>query len=94
VLRSLAITLPDEPGSVIAISRPRLVADVVLASDEPWVIFEKGWWKLNPKRPDFRPRTGSLLLAGRGDPKARMVITKARELEQPLRGVDAHRVLR
>jgi hypothetical protein len=68
-LRSLAISLPDEPGSVIAVARVRVVGEVVQASEEPWVIIEKGWWKLNPKRPDFHPQKTSPLLAGRGDPK-------------------------
>jgi hypothetical protein len=68
-LRSLAISLPDEPGSVIAVARARVAAEVVQASEEPWVIIEKGWWKLNPKRPDFHPQKTSTLLAGRGDPK-------------------------
>lgn len=68
-LRPLAISLPDEPGSVIAVSRARLNGEVVLTSEEPWVVLEKGWWKLNTKRPDFHPQKTSALLAGRGDPK-------------------------
>ena len=68
-LRSLAISLPDEPGSTVSVSRARVAGEVVLASEEPWVILEKGWWKLNPKRPDFHPQKTSTLLAGRGDPK-------------------------
>lgn len=68
-LQSLAINLPDEPGSALAVSRARFAADVVQASEEPWVVLEKTWWTLNPRRPDFRPRKGSSLLAGRGDPK-------------------------
>jgi hypothetical protein len=68
-LRALAISLPDEPGSVIAVARARVSAEVVQSSEEPWVIIEKGWWKLNPRRPDFHPQKTSTLLAGRGDPK-------------------------
>ena len=68
-LRSLAISLPDEPGSVIAVARARVSGEVVQSSEEPWVILEKGWWKLNPKRPDFHPQRTSTLLAGRGDLK-------------------------
>ena len=68
-LRSLAISLPDEPGSVIAVASARVSGEVVQASEEHWVIIEKGWWRLNPKRPDFHPQRTSTLLAGRGDPK-------------------------
>lgn len=68
-LRSLAIALPDEPRSVIAVSRPRFNAEVMQSSDQPWVVLENGWWKLNPRRPDFRPLKGSSLLTSRGDPK-------------------------
>jgi len=68
-LRSLAVSLPDEPGSTLAVTRTRFTADVVQSSEEPWVILEKAWWKLNPKRPDFHPQKRSSLLAGRGDPK-------------------------
>jgi hypothetical protein len=68
-LRSLAISLPDEPGSVIAVARARVSGEVVQSSEEPWVIIEKGWWKLNPRRPDFHPQRTSTLLAGRGDLK-------------------------
>ncbi len=68
-LQSLAVSLPDEPGSTLAVSRPRFGAEVARSSEEPWVLLEKAWWTLNPKRPDFHPRKGSPLLAGRGDPK-------------------------
>jgi hypothetical protein len=68
-LRSLAVSLPDEPGSTLTVSRSRFAADVVQASEEPWVILEKAWWKLNPRRPDFHPQKTSSLLAGRGDAK-------------------------
>lgn len=38
---------------------------------EPWILVGKdagGFWKLNPKRPDYRPRPGSMLV-GRADPE-------------------------
>lgn len=68
-LKSLALSLPEESGSALGVSRSRLTSLVSKDSDEPWVILENGWWKLNPKRPSFRPRAGASLLAGRGDPR-------------------------
>lgn len=37
--------------------------------DQPWVLVEGSWWKLNPERPDFRPVRKSRLLRGKGDPR-------------------------
>jgi hypothetical protein len=36
--------------------------------NEPWVIIEGKWWRLNPNRPDFHPRADSKLFANWGDP--------------------------
>ena len=66
-LRPLAVQLPDGGKNTMNVTQARLAGEVVRASAEPWVILERGWWRLNPKRPDFRPRPGSALLAGRGD---------------------------
>jgi hypothetical protein len=68
-LKSLATVLPDGPDSVVGISRRMLAPSFVSASDEPWVVFEGSWWKLNPKRPDFHPRPISPVLSGKGDPR-------------------------
>lgn len=68
-LKSLALSLPDGPSSAIGVNRSAIAGSFVRPSEEPWVIFEGNWWKLNPKRPDFHPRPGSALLTGRGDPR-------------------------
>ncbi|WP_437588777.1 right-handed parallel beta-helix repeat-containing protein [Sorangium sp. So ce1000] len=67
-LKRLASALP-ETRAITGITRARLAAEVVRASEEPWVIFEGGWWKLNPSRPDFRPKRSSKMLLGQGDPR-------------------------
>lgn len=66
-LKSLAISLPDGSTANTGLSRSSIMPHVVQFGSEPWVILEGTTWKLNPKRPDFRPRSGSSLLAGRGD---------------------------
>jgi len=68
-LKSLAISLPDGPRSTVGINRQALAINFVRPGEEPWVILEGNWWKLNPRRPDFHPRAASALLAGRGDPR-------------------------
>lgn len=68
-LQPLAVSLPSEPGSTLGVARPRFGADVVRSSEEPWIVLEKSWWKLNPARPDFHPQKTSSLLAGKADPK-------------------------
>ncbi|WP_437674382.1 right-handed parallel beta-helix repeat-containing protein [Sorangium sp. So ce131] len=65
-LKRLATSLA-ETRAVTGITRARFAAEVVRASDEPWVILEGGWWKLNPNRPDFRPKRTSKMLLGQGD---------------------------
>jgi hypothetical protein len=69
-LKSLATSLPDSPRSTIGINRAALASNFVRPGEEPWIVTEGAWWKLNPKRPDFHPRAGSPLLAGRGDPRS------------------------
>jgi hypothetical protein len=66
-LKSLAISLPDGPRSTIGATRQLLYANFVRPGEEPWIIPDGNWWRLNPKRPDFHPRSGAALLAGRGD---------------------------
>lgn len=65
-LKSLAVSLP-ETRTTLGVTRAKVGAEVVRAGEEPWVVLEGGWWKLNPARPDFRPKRGSALLAGQGD---------------------------
>jgi hypothetical protein len=69
-LKSLAISLPDGPRSMIGVTRQALSTNFVRPGEEPWVILEGTWWRLNPRRPDFHPRAGAGLLAGRGDARS------------------------
>jgi hypothetical protein len=66
-MKSLVVSLPDSADSVTGMTRKALAPELVKPGDEPWVLLEGNWWRLNPARPDFHPRTGSALLAGRGD---------------------------
>jgi hypothetical protein len=68
-LKALAKNLPDDAGSAQGVTRSQLAPQFVRATLEPWVILENGWWKLNPKRPDYHPRSNALHLAGKGDPR-------------------------
>ncbi len=68
-LKSLAIQLPEGQQTIAGITLERAVAEFVRYGDEPWVIIEGKWWRLNPQRPDFRPRADSKLFANWGDPK-------------------------
>ena len=68
-LKSLAITLPEGPNTITGITRERAAKEFVRYSNEPWVIIEGKWWRLNPDRPDFRPRSDSKLFANWGDRK-------------------------
>ncbi|MGK4001258.1 right-handed parallel beta-helix repeat-containing protein [Sorangium sp. So ce1036] len=65
-LKRLAAALP-ETRAITGITRARFAAEVVRASEEPWVVLEGSWWKLNPNRPDFRPKPSSKMLLGQGD---------------------------
>src|SRR6185295_16142651 len=53
-LKSLAFSLPDAHRSVTGVSRRSLASNFVQPSEEPWVVIEGNWWKLNPRRPDFQ----------------------------------------
>jgi hypothetical protein len=66
-LKSLAIALPEGPSMRSGITREKIAREFVRYGEEPWVIIEGNWWRLNPARPDFRPRVDSKLLAHRGD---------------------------
>jgi hypothetical protein len=69
-LKRLAIQLPDGPNTITGITEERAAKEFVRYSNEPWVIIEGKWWRLNPKRPDFRPRADSKLFANWGDSRA------------------------
>ncbi len=68
-LKALAIALPEGPSMRSGITRDRIAGEFMRYGEEPWVIIQGKWWRLNPDRPDFRPRPDSKLLAHRGDPK-------------------------
>jgi predicted glycoside hydrolase/deacetylase ChbG (UPF0249 family) len=65
-LRGLATHQDAAPRSLFDESRASLRGEFVRDGDAPWVVIEGNWWRLNPQRPDFRPRPGSRL-SGRGD---------------------------
>ena len=66
-MKELAISLPDSVSSVTGVTRQSLSSSFEKSGDEPWIVLEGNWWKLNARRPDFHPRAGAPLLAGRGD---------------------------
>jgi hypothetical protein len=66
-LKAIALALDETNHSTLGITRERAAAEFVRYGDEPWALIEGHWWRLNPGRPDFRPRAGSRLLAGTGD---------------------------
>jgi Right handed beta helix region len=68
-MKSLATQLPEGPHTIAGITQERAAKEFVRYSNEPWVIIEGKWWRLNPHRPDFRPRADSKLFANWGDPK-------------------------
>jgi len=68
-LKTLAVALDEANHSAVGVTRDKAAAEFVKWGSEPWVVIEGNWWKLNPNRPDFRPKAGSKLLAGQGDAK-------------------------
>jgi hypothetical protein len=66
-MKSLALSLPDEAHSVTGVGRHKIDGSFVHPGDEPWAVFEGNWWKPNPSRPDFHPRSSATLLAGKAD---------------------------
>lgn len=66
-LKVLAVHLPDAPDAITGITLEQAAKEFVGYSNQPWVIIEGKWWRLNPNRPDFRPRVNSKLFAHRGD---------------------------
>jgi hypothetical protein len=68
-LKALAIRLPDGPDTMTNITLEQAAKEFVRYGNEPWVIIEGKWWRLNPNRPDFRPRADSKIFANWGDAK-------------------------
>ncbi|MDQ2921314.1 MAG: right-handed parallel beta-helix repeat-containing protein [Acidobacteriota bacterium] len=66
-LKRLALALPEGANTTSGVTRERAAGEFVRYGEEPWVIIEGNWWRLNPNRPDFRPKAASKLLARRGD---------------------------
>ena len=68
-LKKLARRLPEGPKTISGITRERAASEFVRYSNEPWIIVDGKWWRLNPNRPDFRPTIDSKLFASWGDSK-------------------------
>jgi hypothetical protein len=66
-LKRLALTLPEGAETTSGVTRHSLAKEFVRYGEEPWVIIEGNWWRLNPNRPDFRPKATSTMLSRRGD---------------------------
>lgn len=66
-LKQLALHLDDGNHSVTGLTRERISKQFLRDGEEPWVIMEGATWRLNPARPDFRPRPASSLFVGTAD---------------------------
>lgn len=64
-------TAPQRPPPFLGPSAPSepvvVGASFVRPGDAPWALLDARWWRLNPDRPDYHPRTSAALLAGRGE---------------------------
>lgn len=60
-LKSLATNLPEGSKTISGVTQDQAASEFVRSSNEPWVIIEGNWWKLNPNRPDFHPKPNSKL---------------------------------
>lgn len=58
----------EEPRSTFGVTRAKIRSEFVAPGEEPWILLDGATWKLNPARPDFRPKASSTLLVGKGDP--------------------------
>ena len=58
---------PDGPTTTLNVTLTKIAGEFVHATEEPWIIIDGNWWRLNPNRPDFRPARTSTLLNHRGD---------------------------
>ncbi len=57
----------NNPNITLNVEQAKIAGEFVHASEEPWIIIDEKWWRLNPNRPDFRPAARSTLLNNRGD---------------------------
>ena len=69
-LKKLAVNLPEGTKTISGITQEKVASEFVHSSNEPWVIIEGKWWRLNPNRPDFHPKPDSKLLTQWGDTTA------------------------
>jgi hypothetical protein len=69
-LKNLARSLPEGTKTISGITQENVASEFVRSSNEPWVIIEGKWWRLNPNRPDFHPKPDSKLLTHHGDATA------------------------
>ena len=67
VMKRLALVLPEGANTTSGITREKIAGEFLRYGEEPWVILDGKWWRLNPNRPDFHPKAASKLLARRGD---------------------------
>jgi len=58
--------LTEDPTTTLKMTEAKLAAEFVRSGNEPWIIIEGKWWRLNPNRPDFRPTAASPTLSGHG----------------------------
>ena len=66
-LKSVATALDEFNESAVDTDFESVLAQLVDARMEPWVIIEGNWWRLNPDRGNFHPRDNAPLLTGKGD---------------------------
>jgi hypothetical protein len=62
-LKGLATQLAEGKQTISGITQEKAAKEFIGYNNEPWVIIEGKWWRLNPNRPDFRPNSGSKLFA-------------------------------
>ena len=58
--------LTEAPTITLKVTESKLAVEFVRSGNEPWIIIEGKWWRLNPNRPDFRPAAASPTLSGHG----------------------------
>ena len=66
-LKILAMQLPEGKQTISGITQEKAAKEFIRYGDEPWVIIEGRWWRLNPNRPNFRPKPDSKLFTNWGD---------------------------
>jgi hypothetical protein len=55
--------LAEGKQTISGITQEKAAKEFIGYNNEPWVIIEGKWWRLNPNQPDFRPNSGSKLFA-------------------------------